>query len=472
MRESKLIKQLKGLDKKELKALKGFLQSPYFNNSEDVTKLLEVISKYAPNYDSLHLKKEKVFKKVYSDQAFRDAKLRNLMSKLSRLIEKYLIQVYYEKHTNKKEKLLVEIYGKRDTYPIFKQTIQQLLKDLDKQSYLQISQYHDKHALSLLLYEHIETKTQDHLSLITNSLEALDQYYITERLRIILELKNREKLFSETNSLNIDTYNDLSIKTNSIHTILGQALEIQKNSSEATYFQLKETFLKHSNLLPKQSAIIILRLLLNYGILRVRDKELFFAKECFELYRVGLKNHILLKDGLLQYNDFINMTIFASKLGEYDWAETFLATYSSKLPTAIQENASAIASSFLFFFQDSFTQVIRQLSNFTFQTVNDHILAKTLLIRSYYKLQKEDNSYYLPLMSLCKAFENYIRRSNVIHESKKASYLNFLSFIRKLVQFDYKNANTKNVLLEKINTYKHIFAKSWLEEQIHLLEKG
>ena len=164
----------------------------------------------------------------------------------------------------------------------------------------------------------------------------------------------------------------------------------------------------------------------------------------------------------------MNVVVIASKLQKFEWANHFIKTYSNKLPNYIQKDLIAITSSFLCFFQESYEQVIQYLSGFKFHTFEHHINANTLLIRSYYKLQKSNISYYDPLFASCKAFENYIRRSTVISDVKRESYLNFISFIKKITQNKYKNTIAKNALINTLNSYTHVFAKTWLEEEIEL----
>lgn len=470
MRESKLINQLKGLDKKELKGLKVFLRSPYFNNSEDVIKLFEVVSKHAPNYDPLRLKKEKVFEKIYSGKPFKDVKLRNLMSKLSRLIERYLIQLYYEEKDFEKEKLLAKIYGKRSSYILFENIINKLLKEIKNQSTLTLGTYKEIHELGIMLYEHKQTNSINHSMLLQNAIEALEQYFITERLRLVLGLKTREKLLSELYPLIVDDFDYLNNKTNLIHTLYGKAFGLLEHPSNENYQRLKESFFEDTSVLSKKTAIIPLRLALNYLILRINKNESTYTEECLQWYRIGIEKEWLMENGIILYADFLNVIIFASKKKNFDWATSFLDSYSQKLPATNQKDAVALASGFISFFQSKYTQVIEQLIYFKFLSFGDQILAKTLLIRSYFKLIKIDDSYYYSLISSCKAFENYIRRHNVINDIKKESYLNFISIIRRLIQFEHKDYLTKKKLLHQLNAYPNVFARTWLEEEICLLK--
>ena len=277
MIESKLIQQLKGLNSKELKGLKSFLQSPYFNNSKDITKLFEVIRKHAPNYDSPYLEKERVFKKVFPGKSFQDVKLRNLMSKVSRLVEKYLIQAFYEEHNFEKEKLLTKIYGNRNCYSLFEQLSNKLLKEINARSVLHLSHFQDIHAISLSLYEHLQTNPKNQVHLIKNAYEAFEQYYISERLRIAIGFKSRETQYQESHPVPIDSFEYLLSKTNLAHTLYKKALVLLDHPEEFNYLELKEFVLKHEDSLSNQEVLLVLRLSLNYNIIRMNDKEIFLS---------------------------------------------------------------------------------------------------------------------------------------------------------------------------------------------------
>ena len=61
MLKSSLLEILRTFSKQELIKFEDFVRSPYFNKKENVVKLFLEIKKYAPEFESENLDKEKVY---------------------------------------------------------------------------------------------------------------------------------------------------------------------------------------------------------------------------------------------------------------------------------------------------------------------------------------------------------------------------------------------------------------------------
>ena len=59
-----MLEILRTFTKQELIKFEDFVRSPYFNRKDTVTKLFIEIKKYAPEFSSENLEKEKIWKKL------------------------------------------------------------------------------------------------------------------------------------------------------------------------------------------------------------------------------------------------------------------------------------------------------------------------------------------------------------------------------------------------------------------------
>lgn len=187
MRESKLIKLLKILSSEELKGLSSYVRSPYFTKSKEALRLFDYIRKYHPEFSTSQLDKEKVFKKVFPTQSYSDSKLRNLRTKLFKIVDNYLIHLHLEQENFQKKKLLTEIYGKRNLYPEFERNTNLLLNILAQNATQNVSDYFHKFSLNLDYYFHSTTNRHTAHKYIEDSLINLNHFYTFQRLIIGLQ---------------------------------------------------------------------------------------------------------------------------------------------------------------------------------------------------------------------------------------------------------------------------------------------
>ncbi|HMR42783.1 MAG TPA: hypothetical protein PKC40_03075, partial [Saprospiraceae bacterium] len=90
MKKSRLIELFQTLEKPELRELKKFVRSPFFNTQKEVSVLADFLinnrdaNKFPPD-------KTTAFKKIFPDEAYSDVKIRLVMSALLKCLESYLV---------------------------------------------------------------------------------------------------------------------------------------------------------------------------------------------------------------------------------------------------------------------------------------------------------------------------------------------------------------------------------------------
>ena len=91
MYNSRLLQLLKILHEDELSQFRKYLASPYFNERPKALELFSLLEKYHPEFSSTKLVKEKIFKRIYPGEEYKDIKLRQLMSYMAGLTENFLL---------------------------------------------------------------------------------------------------------------------------------------------------------------------------------------------------------------------------------------------------------------------------------------------------------------------------------------------------------------------------------------------
>src|SRR5260221_7329207 len=102
----KLIDVLKTLNKKELRRLGEMTASPFYNKSDKIRLLFEVISKYYPDFNNRNITLEKLSEKVFPREPYDYHKINNIISDLYAITEKFFVVLSLEEN-QKTEKLFL-----------------------------------------------------------------------------------------------------------------------------------------------------------------------------------------------------------------------------------------------------------------------------------------------------------------------------------------------------------------------------
>lgn len=472
MQGSKLLDQLKILEKEDFKGFFLFIRSTYFNQSKDVIRLFDYLRKYYPVFDSPKLDKKIVFKKLFSTQIYTDVKLRNLRTKASKLVEQYLIHLYFQQDDFQRKKLVTQIYGQRNYYPAFDRNTQQLLNSLEQQPYRDACYFHDKYLLQRDYYLYSQTlKEGNSLTSLQNAIDNLATFYKIEHLRLLLLIANRTQIYADTPSPN--QKNNLNTTNNSaiILALYQQILLLFEADSEEHFFITKAFFLAHKDKLRKIEAQSLLIILINCAHRRVTIKEDVYTAEIFQLYKNGIDQNLLLENDLLNESLYLNIIIFGSALKKYDWLDQFIANYSTKITGNNKADILLLSSAFYHFNKADFSKAIQVISPHKFNNKILELPAKSLAIRACYEVFIQNESFYHYLESAINAFYKFLKRDHIFDQSKILPYLNFIKLLKKLIKFKVnKNlANAKPFLLQFLAEHKPISAAAWIKEKIETI---
>lgn len=90
MLKSNLIKFLSKLDEPEFRKFRKFVESPYFNNNLKLIDLFYILSEFYPDFESLEMSKENIFKKLYKKDSIVMGTMHYLISELQSLLERFI----------------------------------------------------------------------------------------------------------------------------------------------------------------------------------------------------------------------------------------------------------------------------------------------------------------------------------------------------------------------------------------------
>ncbi len=463
IKSGKLISLLKSLTKREARQLQAMIGSSFFGVSEKGKALLEHLLVHFPDFEELNQDE------ILTDLKFNDEKsLRYAMSELSGMIEEFLFLKEIKLHPEDKNHYLLKALIKKDLIrfapPLIRKNKQILQKKAhrDDHYYLQSFQTEKDH------YEYVASRrniaVQKNLKdIILN----LDIYYIINKLKLSAEMINLSEAWAvEYDPVMLNEILHLLKSSEDIHTpAVHIYYEIVKmltaTPSEPHYFNLKELLARHGSLFPREELNDMYIFARNYCAQKINSGESNYLYEVFDLYRMLLRDRVLLVNEHLSQWDYKNIVAVALRLGEYDWARDFIRTYKEKLRPEERQNAYFFNLANYYYYCKEYEETMLLIRDVEFTDTYYHLDCKVLLLKSYYELGEIQ-----ALQSLIDSFYMYLKRNKAISEFQRSSYLNFLRIVRKLVRMKPDDDQKRAALMLELDRSHPIANVSWLKEKL------
>lgn len=463
MIKSKLFQLIKTLSKQDIRDIRKFLQSPYFNQREDVINLFNVlILKKEENP-----KRKEVFQKIYPQQKFDEQSLRYVMSYLMKNIKQYFAIAAIQKDDFLMQIQLIQALKHRGLEQLFEKEWSKTAKELEAQQWRNASYFSQKYQLhwEQLEYTMIRRRSGD-FPLQTLS-DELTTAYVANLLWLSCTALVHQAMGKE--SLDIKLLDDVlafiekgNFQQVPVVMIFYYSYKALSQPEKEVYFQQFKSILQaHSTDFPQAEATDIYKLGINFCIRRFNGGVEKYAKEALDLYKSGLDNGVFLQDGQLSRFTYNNITQLALRLKEWEWTKQFLEDYRNVLHYKERENTYLYNLAIYYYRRQNYDEVLDLLQKTKFQDTLYNLDARRMMLRIYYERDAFD-----ALESLLDSFKIYIHRLKNIGYHKMI-YLNLIRFTKKLLYLNRADKTAIEKLKTAIQTAKVVAEREWLLEQLN-----
>ncbi len=465
---------LSTLTTRELRRFEEFIISPFFNKNETPVQLFQVLKKYHPHYEEHKTSMEAIFPKLFPKEKFEEQRLRYLMTDLTKLLEEFLSYTEYDKQEINKKYLLMSALDNRNLDKHFTATYENARLVQDKEPYRDVNYYFNRYLLEEKAYQHIHAKEQDALETsIQQAVDNLDVYYLSNKLRYCSALLTRQNILREdfhNPLLNeilqyLEKNNYDHVPSVAIYYLILKTLNDRDNLDN--YSKLKELLEKNLEKFAISELQDMYTSLMNFCIYKINTGDSSFLKELFEQYKFIIEKGIIFENGYISPHEFKNIVIVGLRVNEVDYIEKFLHDNKEHLHPEFQDSIYTYNLAFVHFYKKDFSKALRLLQTADFKDVFYHLDARTLLLRTYYELDETE-----PFFSMIDSFNNYLKRNKLISESQRTSYLNFVKYVKKLMQIRLGSKMTAAELKAEIEDVKHVGNQQWLLQKIEEHEKA
>lgn len=463
MHKSKVIELMKYFETKDYRLFDDFINSPYFNKNEDVTRLYKIIGKHNPKFISRKLEKEKVWKELFKNKKFNEKKLGYLQTDLVRLIEKYIVQIRLQENDILSYTQQLKTYQKISSTNLFQQTLKKAYNHLNQHPFHDSAYYFDNYLISEMANIHFEKQaTRKFNENLQIAADNLDLYYLSLKLKYTCEMINRQNIMAGDYKLQlVDEIISFLDKTEetipAIDIYFSILILLTEPDREEMYLSLKQLLKEHEHLFPIGELKDMYAYARNYCIKKVNSGNPEYLKELIDLYKITLENKVLFNKNTLSHFSYINIVKAGVKQKDYKWTQAIIEKYKTELEEEYQESAYAFSIATLNYEKKDYREALFNLHQVEFNDVYYALGSKLLLLKIYYELDDID-----PLLSLIESFKIYLKRNKLVDNGSKTRYNNLLSFLAKSLKVPDGEKEKLNKLLDKVRETKKVTSIAWL----------
>lgn len=466
MQKSKILDIFQAIDRNELRQLRNFVRSPYFNKNDLVVQLGEVWIELArKNFPEKCLKSEWIFWKAFPEEAFDEKRLSHITSDLVKVCERFLAIQALEQDGQAENLYLLKACNTRNLEKSYNRTFKEIQSQLEAPQPLTFQLLAQRHQFAQLIEERFTQATnrlQD--PFLQKATDQLDNYYWTQKFRLSCAMLVRQNALNEKYKLRFTTavagFDLREIKYSVLLQLYYSAyLLLQSENNKTQLNQLINKIRQEAARLDQKEIRELFYLGINYCTQQIRKGHRDFTAQLLDIYQKGLQEKFLLEEGILSPWNYKNMVKLGLGLKQFDWVESIVESYTTKLPPATQTDAYHYNKADISYHRKDYPSALYHLNQTEFTDIYYTLGAKAMLIKIYFERQDTE-----ALLSLFSSFQLYLKRNRIVGQDTKNAYLNFIRFTKKL----HRSHQTENLqtIRQKILRAGAFSNRNWLLTQL------
>ena len=474
MHASKLIKTLKLLSPAEIKSFGDFVHSPWFNKNEKLNSLIDILLGEYPKFEGSTLGKEILAQSLFGNDPKKEQKLNDHFSYLVTLLQEFLAFSGF-----KNDEILKKLYSIKklqgsETDKEFERLSGQVKQKLESGSNKNFEYHYHFYLLEGEIDQYILRKNaRDNYETFQHKVDSLDAFYLSEKLKSICEMLNREKVLASSYEPQIKEYiisnSDFISSVPSVMLYFHAYNMLFDPDNEEHFVLLKEELESNHHLFPVKEIRELYDYLQNFCIRNINKGRTDYLGILHDLYKSLLDKNIIYEKGFISEWDYKNIVSTGLRLKDYSWTEKFITDNKDKLHAEVSENAYIYNLATLYYERKDYKKAVSMLREIEFTDVFYALGARSVILKTYFEMDELDNLY-----SHLESFKTYLRRNKLISESQKTNYKNLLKYTGQLArmkeEMEFNKTVSKtgklNSLKEEVQHSKNTANVSWLLEQI------
>lgn len=446
--------------------MRKWLASPVHNQREDVIALFEYLTSNDRLNNEKHLRKERIFSKLFPTETYDDSRLRQTMHFFLKAVEEYLIYQELREDQVRAKMALASVYRKRKLDKAFQKTMKNAADLQENATFRNEHFLRNEYLLQQEQYTYLENQRRNIPMNLQEVSDALDKTYCADKLRQSCLILSHQKVYKTNYKVGllkevlkyVEEEKLLEFPAISIYYYIYMSFTDIKN--EEHFKQLRLAINSTGKVFPKNEIRDIYLMAINYCIGKVNAGNRSFVRDSFELYKQGIEQEILIENNSISRWTFLNVQRTAFSLKEMDWVSEFIPKYQHYLDPKHRESIVLYSQARLFFEKKDYKKAMSLLVYVDFDDILLNLYAKIMLIQMYYELEELDT-----LESLLESMRTYIHRKQ-LSGSHDMVYRNIIKYTRRLVRINPYDQKQKQKLQDELKSTPLPMMKDWLLEQL------
>ncbi len=466
MLDSKLILIFKTLSSKEVNRFEAYIQSPFFNKSEKVIQLFDLIKATYPNFMEEKLNKAVILQELFDSKPNAEASLRALMSQLTKLLEDFITYIHFSQDDKAYERQLLTALRDRLLKGQFEKRYKRAGKTLTQKTTQDINYFYHSLSLSEIYTQHIISSDRTLKTGLKELMEKIDIFYVAMKLKYTSTLLNLEQVFNERSELRffeeaLQFVENSPIGTIAFIQLYHQAcLLLREQKNEQHYHKLKVLLEEHSSKVHPRELRGLYVLLTNYCVQKTRVEAEKYTYELFELYKTMLQKKVLLiAENYISPHVYTNIVTVSLRVKEFEWVKKFIEENKKLVLPKNREDVYNYALANLNFCLQEYDKTKEHLQKMNLIDPYYFLSHKVTLIKTHYELQEKDS-----LHSTIESLRIYLIRDTALSDRNRQACQSFINLFKKIIRIRGGGKKSLDVLHEEIKA-------ALTGEQLWLLEK-
>lgn len=466
MEKSRLYQVFRQLTSRDIRRLRKFIGSPFFNQREDLVQLLAFLADNINGSKNVP-RKEELFAFLYPGQKYDAQQVRLVMSLLYKLIEHYFAYEEFVANEVEVKTKLTTALRKREMIDYAQLALKDARTKLDKSSNRNAHYYVSKYYLEIEQFD-ISTLGKRNVKFNMQPIsDSIDISFLANKLwqsSVAISHQNVSKVEYDFGLLpEVLTYLEnrpqlLEVPAVGIYYYCYMAL---MNRDVEDYFQrFKSLIFRYGTQFPQEEIHGLYLLAINYCIRRLNDGFAAYAKEGLELYKSGLTENLLVQAGIISRFTYRNIVAMGILSGELPWVEQFMYDYKGALEKKYRESIFDFNLAKLEYTRKRYDLALSLIKKGVYKDLLLNLSAKALALKIYYELDQYDT-----LDSHLQSMKAYLIRKKIIGYHR-TNYLNLIKYAQKLTELNQFDRAAKAALKEIISAEERLLEKDWFLQQL------
>ena len=467
MKKSRLIELFNSFSRKEQRELGKFVQSPVFNQREDVQLLYDYLYQHYPFKRDSSISKVFVYQSIFPKKKYNDKEMDYAMSFLFGVMKSFLIHQELYEQPQDSQLYLNRALQKKKVTRIFEKEIKMTEKNLDKQPLRNSDFHYFNYQLNFEKYVFNQSVSRLDATNFQTLSDEFTHYFLTNKLWLSCAALAHKKLakvefredFLEEILTHIEQNDYSNVPAVNVYYHCYKSLTTEDN---ATHFgELTSLMDKHYEQFTQAELKDIYVAAINYCIGQFNKGKSDFIKTAFELYKNGLNKEVFTENGYLSRFTYHNIVLSGMVLKEFDWVHKFIYEFKPRIEQKHRESTFHYNLAIYYFRKPDHDQAMDLLQKVEFDDVHWNMNARRMLLKIYF-----EKGEFESLDSLLTSFKNFIYRNKNIGGYHRDNNLNLMKFVSRLLSLGKFEKEARATLRKEIEATKGVADKEWLLAQL------